>query len=260
MKINGVRVELREIEHAILDDVAGARSRSDYRGVVSACVVTATSRGEHGRKKPTAYCVLTDTCAKEIGLLAPSIPSHDEGTSGHCPPDGTLCTPSPLLTLLRTRCALRLRTGCTPSAFVLIPKIPLTHTGKRDHRSLPHLQSCPPLPPPPTARGHTPCLPLEKHGRSGATVSSELVACLNLQVCQRSSVTTGADFAALGGDSLSALRVVRGLYALHHGVHNSRNLGGVFGSLEVAVNSERDGAETVVEYLSVASFDDSFDG
>ena len=147
MKINGVRVELREIEHAILDDVAGARSRSDYRGVVSACVVTATSRGEHGRKKPTAYCVLTDTCAKEIGLLAPSIPSHDEGTSGHCPPDGTLCTPSPLLTLLRTRCALRLRTGCAPSAFVLIPKIPLTHTGKRDHRSLPHLQSCPPLPP-----------------------------------------------------------------------------------------------------------------
>ena len=45
-------------------------------------------------------------------------------------------------------------------------------------------------------------------------------------------MTRGINFFALGGDSLSATRVCRGLYALHHGVANSRNLGGETGTLD----------------------------
>lgn len=40
-----------------------------------------------------------------------------------------------------------------------------------------------------------------------------------------------ASFFTLGGDSLVATRVVRGLYAVHHGVLDSRNLGGSAGTL-----------------------------
>lgn len=40
-----------------------------------------------------------------------------------------------------------------------------------------------------------------------------------------------ANFFALGGDSLAATRVVRRLYAIHHGILDSRNLGGPTGTL-----------------------------
>lgn len=43
-----------------------------------------------------------------------------------------------------------------------------------------------------------------------------------------------ATFSALGGDSLTATRVVRGLYAQYHGVLDSRNLGGATGTLDGA--------------------------
>lgn len=41
-----------------------------------------------------------------------------------------------------------------------------------------------------------------------------------------------ASFAMLGCDSLAVTRIVRALYAFHHGVHNSRTLGGKFGALD----------------------------
>jgi hypothetical protein len=45
-------------------------------------------------------------------------------------------------------------------------------------------------------------------------------------------MTTAATFAMLGGDSLTATRIVRALYAYHHNIWNSRNLGGAFGVLD----------------------------
>ena len=40
-----------------------------------------------------------------------------------------------------------------------------------------------------------------------------------------------ANFFALGGDSLAAIRVARRIYAIHHGILDSRNLGGPTGTL-----------------------------
>ena len=65
-------------------------------------------------------------------------------------------------------------------------------------------------------------------------VTDVVVEFLNLQPCQQSMLTTDANFAMLGGDSLTATRVVRTMYANHHGVPNSRHLGGAYGSLEGA--------------------------
>ena len=45
-------------------------------------------------------------------------------------------------------------------------------------------------------------------------------------------INLDANFFALGGDSLAATRVVRGLHAKHHGVMDSRNLGGGTGTLD----------------------------
>jgi ankyrin repeat protein len=73
---------------------------------------------------------------------------------------------------------------------------------------------------------------LREYGRSGAVVAQQIIGCLNLQACQESLLTTAATFAMLGGDSLSATRVVRAVYACHYKVQNNRFLGGRFGVLE----------------------------
>ena len=69
-------------------------------------------------------------------------------------------------------------------------------------------------------------------GKIGVIVADKVVECLNLQPCQRQLVTLDATFFTLGGDSLAATRVVRGLYAKHHGLMDSRNLGGNTGTLD----------------------------
>lgn len=72
---------------------------------------------------------------------------------------------------------------------------------------------------------------LWKYGVAGAVVADKVCECLNLQQCQRQLVNCSSNFFLLGGDSLAATRVTRGLYAFHHGIFDSRNLGGATGTL-----------------------------
>ena len=56
--------------------------------------------------------------------------------------------------------------------------------------------------------------------------------CLNLQPCQIRILSTTTTFAMLGGDSLTATRFVRTLYARYHNIVDSRHLGGTYGTLD----------------------------
>jgi len=226
IKFNGVRVELGDIESAIRDD---EEITNAYRPVVLDCKVTLTTINKKPRVRVTdeietslliAYCVLSSNCLDELGINFQCVAEKDIGR----PPFGILCTSGSFMTLLRERCAQRVPKGCVPSSFVIIEKIPLGATGKTDRRMLPDLEKCIAL--------STDCLRLWDHGKCGSIVADEIVSCLNLQPCQRSAVTVDATFASLGGDSLSATRLVRALYAKHHGINDSRNLGGEFGRLD----------------------------
>jgi len=228
IKINGVRVELGEIEHAIVDPINAFDNQHMHQqmhSVVNSCVVTVTIVNEDGYKKLTAFCVLSDQCLKEIGLS--QFPQDAKGI---------ICPNGPLLTLLRARCEERVRKGCTPSTFVIIKRIPLTRTGKINHDALPPIETCTSLHEA-TCPGQEPSTHLSVYGRCGHFITGELITCLNLHASQQNMITTSASFAMLGGDSLAATRIVRALYANHHGIGNTRTLGGEFGQLEGAFNA-----------------------
>jgi hypothetical protein len=144
-----------------------------------------------------------------------------------CP--GILVTGGPILILFRLLCSAKLKAGILPSAFILIPRIPLSPTGKADRRILPLVTECVSL----EQLGEaTDDVLLKGYGSSGTMVADVITDILNLQPCQQSMLLTKANFSMLGGDSLAATRVVRTLYASHHQVQNSRFLGGSTGSLE----------------------------
>jgi acyl-coenzyme A synthetase/AMP-(fatty) acid ligase len=224
VKINGVRVELGEIEFAIVDTIKSFDNQHIH-SVVNSCVVTLTIVNEDGYKKLTAFCVLSDQCLKEMGLS--QFPQDAKGI---------ICPSGPLLTLLRARCEEKVRKGCTPSTFVIIKRIPLTRTGKINRDALPPIETCTSLYEA-TCPGQEPSTHLSKYGRCGHFITGELITCLNLHVSQQNMITTSASFAMLGGDSLAATRIVRALYANHHGIGNTRTLGGEFGQLEGAFNA-----------------------
>ena len=223
IKINGVRVELGEIEHAILD--SESFSRCFYsRSLVTGCIVVMNKVNDNQDSKLVAYCVLSDECLKEFGLKIEQFKIGDQGL---------ICSPGPLLALLRARCERSIRKECIPSTFVLIPRIPLTRTGKRNRKALPPLDLCQMID---TVidggSGNNTSVRLDKYGRCGKFVFNIFIECLNLQLKQQDIITSKANFAMVGGDSLTAALIVRSLYALHHNVNNSRNLGGAYGSLE----------------------------
>jgi acyl-CoA synthetase (AMP-forming)/AMP-acid ligase II/ankyrin repeat protein len=210
VKFNGVRVELGEIEAAIVDD--------NGQAVADAIVV---ARFEDDAKESSvarelhAYLVLSPPCQNELGLLELS-------------ESGVLCTEGPLLLLLRERCKRKSRV--VPSAFVLVPRIPLSPTGKRSRRSAPSLADSVPfislLEPDVTS------LPLSQYGEVGKFVADSIRDCLNLQPSQEKFLTTNATFSMLGGDSLAATRIVRAIYANHYQLVDSRFLGGKYGILD----------------------------
>jgi len=222
VKINGVRVEIGEIENALLDRL-DVPNTEDQLHLVIGCIVTIKVVDDEGYKKLTAYCVLSDQCLEEIGVTS-------------FPKNGIICPPSPLLAVLRARCTERVRKGCTPSTFVLIERLPLTRTGKINREALPPLESCAALQEV-VCPGQQASIHLSTYGRCGPFVCNELVTCLNFHSSQKEMVTTNANFAMLGGDSLAATRIVRSLYASHHGVHNSRTLGGSFGLFDGAFSA-----------------------
>jgi hypothetical protein len=202
VKVNGVRVELGEIENALIDGT-----------LVTACLAVDRDMDD-GSKQIHAFCVLSPS-----GLLETGLNSAVESESG------VVLAPCPLLLLFRARCAERVRAGVVPSTFILIERLPLSPTGKRDRRQLPRVSDC-------VYGFDDSSTPLWEYGSSGATVAQQVVDCLNLQPYQRHLVTTNVRFGELGGDSLAATRVVRSLYAHHHNVLNSRFLGGEYGTLD----------------------------
>jgi acyl-CoA synthetase (AMP-forming)/AMP-acid ligase II/ankyrin repeat protein len=209
IKINGVRVELEEIEAAIVDDTEMPSSLP----VVRDCL--ALLHKDESQSSIHAYCVLEDDVWKQLG-----VDSHEQRR------DGSIISEGPLWTLLRGRCANRLKAACIPSVFVAISRLPLSPTGKRDRSKLPALGSCH-LMEGSSRRSE----PLRDHGKSGSVVAKTIVDVLNLQPCQEQLLTTAASFAMMGGDSLSAVLIARTLYALHQNVQNSRFLGGEYGQL-----------------------------
>ena len=244
VKINGVRIELGEVESAIVDDVPEegdidsnfqeAFCIEEQPSLVVQCAVLAsspTSDEVADRISLTAYCVLSEQCLVELGIYEWPGAQADEMVGLILAPGSTLHT------LLRIRSASRVCKGCVPSNFVLIPKVPLGKTGKCDRKSLPKVESCLPI----DFRSSNLCdegidssKSLQTYGKSGAVVSKAVAEALNLPPSTESSLAPGSNFAALGGDSLAATRVVRSLYASHHSVFNARRLGGIYGTLEGA--------------------------
>ena len=244
VKINGVRIELGEVESAIIDDIPEERDTElnfqetfgieEKPSLVVQCAVSAssfTSDEVANRISLTAYCVLSEQCLVELGIYEWPGAQADETVGLILAPGSTLHT------LLRIRSASKVRKGCVPSNFVLIPKVPLGKTGKCDRKSLPKVESCLPI----GFRGSNLCdegidssKALQTYGKSGAVVSKAVAEALNLPPSTEKSLAPGSNFAALGGDSLAATRVVRSLYASHHSVFNARRLGGKYGTLEGA--------------------------
>lgn len=207
VKVNGVRVELGEIENALVDEI----QEGDRVLPVVLNAMAKISRVE-GRSEIGAYCILHDEVRDEVGI-----------TNDH---DSVLVDEGPLLTLLRARCEQKLKAACIPKSFVIIKRLPLSPTGKRDRKGLPEIDACSFL-----NGANNDAIRLSEYGAAGWKVAEVLVECLNLQPSQEAMLTTTATFGMLGGDSLAATRVTRALYAYHHKVANSRFLGGEFGKL-----------------------------
>jgi len=122
--------------------------------------------------------------------------------------------------------------GITPAKFIILSTIPMTPTGKCNYKALPDFFE---LLSNVSVQAHDSCN-LTNYGRCGKALADEIISCLNIQSYHMSLMKTDASFAMLGGDSLAATRVVRGLYALHHGIANVRTLGGSYGTLEGPFN------------------------
>ena len=221
IKINGVRIELSEIEAAVVDDYDTSRSAalSAPSVVVESCMVKVLQGRDESstRSEVHAYCVMSEKALSELEL-----PSKN-----HIPKSGLLVSGGILLTLLRARCTRSLNAACVPNAFILLPNLPLSPTGKRDRRSLPPLSGCTPI----ERDGEQPT-PLRDYSPLGKCLAEILSESLNLQKLQQEMLTTAVTLDMLGGDSLAATRVVRAIYAWHHQVDNTRYLGGEYGKFD----------------------------
>jgi ankyrin repeat protein len=223
IKIHGVRVELGEIESALVDEesigVTVDHRRYQFHPVVVDCLARAVK--DNGQCTTIhAYCILSNEILDEIGASAPE--SMDRGM---------VISDGPLWAVLRARCSNRLKAACVPSAFIIVRQFPLSPTGKRDRDALPSLDDCTVL-----SSSTKKSTPLIEYGACGAIVADTLSECLNLQKAQLQMLTTEVSFAMLGGDSLLATLVTRTLYAYHNKVDNTRLLGGQYGQLEEPFN------------------------
>jgi len=220
IKINGVRVELGEIESAL---TSGNYSDVNVKeSFVTDCIAKCTKDSD-GQNTIHAYCTFQENIWHELGL-SPSEVSRME--------EGIVINGGPLWTMLRIKCSNRLRKACIPSAFIGIRQLPLSRTGKRDRSRLPNLDSCSVL----NIRNKM-STPLQNYGNAGSIVFETLVRYLNLQPCQQTMVTKCVSFTILGGDSLSAVVVCRTLYAHFNRLQNSRHLGGEYGQLPEPFNA-----------------------
>lgn len=218
IKINGVRVELGEIEAAVVSSLAANDPATPDPILDCVASVPRTRISEEEEKKIIAYCILSNICLKEVGLMNKMKESSEANT--YFFPNG------PLLKLVRARCEKYVRKGCTPSSFVVIPRLPTTSTGKIDRSLLHPLERCI------SVSNTASASKLSSFGKCGRILEEVVVHHLNLQKCQLDLVTTDVDFSMLGGDSLTSIKITRTLYAMHHGIQESRHIGGVIGTLE----------------------------
>lgn len=209
VKFNGIRVELGEIENALID-----LSR-EHAVITDSIVVANSTRETSTTSEILAYVVLSAKALTELGVSTPVKRS------------GLMCNDVSLLSLLQERCKAKARV--VPSMFIAIPRIPVTPTGKRNRRGVPAVRSATPM-------LSTNSTPLKDYGHAGKLLADEITECLNLAPEHATLMVASATFAMLGGDSLSATRIVRALYAKHHEIFNSRHLGGQFGTLEGPFN------------------------
>lgn len=194
VKVNGVRIELAEIESALIDDITDERKDG---GLVIDCLTATTTlassanesaEADSPQKQLVAYCIVSSLCKKEMQL------DHERLKNGIIVQHG------PLLAVLRARCDRKVRKGCTPSMFVLLDRLPLSPTGKRDRSRLPSLKNCQLM----SNDSSDASQSLWEIGIAGSIVADKVCECLNLQACQKTLLTRGSNFFALGGDSLSA--------------------------------------------------------
>lgn len=177
IKINGIRIELAEVQNAVIDD---ALKNSEEGSLVVDCLAAVTTNSSTGsddvqhNKQLVAYCILSAASISQLGISPQQLKR------------GIIVPPGPLLSLLRARCDRRVRKGCTPSFFALIDRLPLSPTGKRDRSALPPLASCSIL-----KSSNCDKDSLWNRGGVGSFVATKICECLNLQHCQRQLVTCG---------------------------------------------------------------------
>lgn len=172
VKINGVRIELSEIEHAIIDE-------DEDRLIIDCiatllCASTNSADDEREHKQLVAYCLLSSTGISQLGI-APEVLKT-----------GVIVSPGPLMYLLRARCDGKVRKGCTPSFFVLIDRIPLSPTGKRCRSTLPELSNCTMMN---ASLNGLENFNLWDSSNVGSIVADTICECLNLQPWQRQLIT-----------------------------------------------------------------------
>ena len=110
VKVNGVRIELAEIESALIDDMADERKGG---GLVVDCLSTTTvahSNEDSTQKQIVAYCIVSQICSEELCIDPDQLKK------------GLIVHHGPLLSILRARCDKKVRKGCTPSFFVIIDR------------------------------------------------------------------------------------------------------------------------------------------
>jgi ankyrin repeat protein len=217
IKVNGVRVEIGELEAALQDEA------TEHPVVVdSLCKVKrhAEAAGVSASLSDlVCFVLLSNVCLAQMGVMR------------ELPDSGVLVPPSlPLFVLLRERCRLKARVA--PSTFIVIPRIPLTPTGKRDRKWTRTVEESAAFSSLMASDATDQPVPLREYSQTGALLAKILVEHLNLLPVQEALLTSSAKYATTGGDSLSATRVVRALYAHHCGVQDSRFLGGAYGQLE----------------------------
>lgn len=160
LKIRGYRVEPGEIEAVLLADPA-----------VSAAVAVAHDYGEGGG---------VDGDVRVLAYVASDTPAAD------------------LAPRLGDRAAAVLPAHMRPSAYVVLPELPLTRNGKADRARLPD---------PRTATAHAPVAVPDQDGAAGPTPTEARIAGIWREILDLPDLGTDTDFFDLGGTSLSLLRM-----------------------------------------------------
>jgi hypothetical protein len=162
---------------------------------------------QHVKEKLVAYCLLSASSRLQLGISSSSsqrVPQQQNGEIPIAVTTGVIVPPGPLLSLLRARCDRRVQKGCVPSHFVVIDRLPLSPTGKRDRSALPPLAEC-------SVMGGSLSADdedgddglLRAYGRVGPVVADMVCDVLNLQHSQKQLVTLSEFYTLIRHTSFS---------------------------------------------------------